>query len=196
MPSHLTPKQTEFARQYLLDMNGTQAAIRAGYSAKTAEAQASRLLSNVKVAETIQTAMNKRAERTEITTDRVLREYARVAFADIRSVVTVKDGSVIVADTDQLTDDEAAAISEISETTSATGGSIKVKLHSKMSALQDIAKHLGMFPDRRELTGRGGGPIEVEHADADLKDAIRKAGPEDRQALAAVLLATEDDVQS
>lgn len=68
----MTPKQECFVREYLIDLNATQAAIRAGYSAKTAEVQGSRLLSNAKVAGAVQAAMDARSERTEITSDYVL----------------------------------------------------------------------------------------------------------------------------
>lgn len=68
----LTPKQQAFAREYLIDLNATQAAIRAGYSAKTAGPAGDRLLKNVKIAATIQEGMDKRAERTEITAEYVL----------------------------------------------------------------------------------------------------------------------------
>lgn len=68
----LTAKVQRFVTEYLIDLNATQAAIRAGYSAKTAAAQASRLLTNVKVSEAIQTAMKAREKRTNITQDYVL----------------------------------------------------------------------------------------------------------------------------
>jgi phage terminase small subunit len=68
----MTPKQEQFVREYLIDLNATQAAVRAGYSAKTAEQQGSRLLSNVKVSMAVQAAMDARSERTAITSDYVL----------------------------------------------------------------------------------------------------------------------------
>lgn len=83
----LNPKQEAFVREYLVDLNGKQAAIRAGYSPKTAEVQASRLLSHVKVQEAIAAGKQAIAERTGITLERVLEEYARIAFADIRDVM-------------------------------------------------------------------------------------------------------------
>ena len=79
----LTPKQSAFVEEFAIDMNATQAAIRAGYSAKTAKEQATRLLSNVYVAAEIARGRAARSERTGITADRVLQELARVAFFDI-----------------------------------------------------------------------------------------------------------------
>ena len=86
----LSPKQACFIREYVVDLNGA-AAVRAGYSHATAKEQASRLLTNVNIKEAVAAAMHDRAERTEITADRVLREYAKIAFADnrIRDVVIV-----------------------------------------------------------------------------------------------------------
>lgn len=72
MSGDLNPKQAAFVREYLVDLNGKQAAIRVGYAERSAEVQASRLLSNDKVAQAVQAAMDKRAERTEITADYVL----------------------------------------------------------------------------------------------------------------------------
>ena len=79
----LTPKQTLFCQEYAVDLNGTQAAIRAGYSPRTAEQQASRLLSNVKVKAFLQKDTDERSERLEIRADEVLRELEAIAYAKI-----------------------------------------------------------------------------------------------------------------
>ncbi|MBA9088732.1 phage terminase small subunit, partial [Fontibacillus solani] len=83
----LTAKQQLFVKEYLVDLNATQAAIRAGYSAKTAEQQASRLLSNVKVQDAIQKAMSKRSEKVEIKAERVLQRWIDIAFADPNEII-------------------------------------------------------------------------------------------------------------
>jgi len=171
----LTPKQERFVAEYLIDLNATQAAIRAGYSAKTAPEQASRLLSNVKVSEAVQSAMQARAQRTEITQDMVLRELAKIGFSDIRKVVRWgatelrategKDGEPVIEpyhglsliSADDVDDATAAAIAEVSE----GRDGLKVKLHDKKGALVDIGRHLGMFKERVEHTGKDGGPMEV-----------------------------------
>jgi phage terminase small subunit len=80
----LTPKQSLFVEEYLIDLNGKQAAIRAGYAAKAAEVQASRLLRNAKVRVALEDAMQARSKRTTVTTDRVITELARVALANVR----------------------------------------------------------------------------------------------------------------
>lgn len=88
----LTRKQLRFVEEYLVDLNGTQAAIRAGYSAKTAQEQSSRLLSNVMVRKAVSAARKDQQERTEITADRVLREAWNILTADARELVQVKVG--------------------------------------------------------------------------------------------------------
>jgi phage terminase small subunit len=173
---NLTAKQQRFVDEYLIDLNATQAAIRAGYSAKTAEQQGPRLLGNVGVAAAIQKAMDRRSRRTEITADRVLQELAKIGFSDIRKAVIWRanvtgmveepDGSqrlavtneVQLVDSDRLDDETAAAVAEISQT--AQGG-LKIKLHDKKSALDSIGRHLGMFKDKTELSGPDGSPIQV-----------------------------------
>jgi phage terminase small subunit len=103
----ITPKQQAFVDEYIIDLNGTQAAIRAGYSPKTAAMQASRLLTNVKVVEALSIAGKNREIRTYINADRVLREIGRLAFFDPRKLFKA-DGSPIPVN--ELDDDTAAAV--------------------------------------------------------------------------------------
>lgn len=176
----LTAKQRAFVREYLIDLNATQAAIRAGYSADTAKQIGSENLSKPDVAAAIQAAMDSRAERTDITADRVLKELAKIGFADIRkairwqgTLVTEEDNpdggdtlviksvvtnNVQLVSSDDIDEETAAAISEISQ--NSTGG-IKLKLHDKRAALVDIGKHLGMFTDRVQLSGDADNPVHV-----------------------------------
>jgi phage terminase small subunit len=158
----LTPKQKRFIEEYLIDLNGTQAAIRAGYSEKTAMEQGYQLLQKTSVQNAIQNAMIERSKRTEITQDRVLQELAKVGFADIKNFLSFNtDLTTVGYDnkgnriTDyvhvvQLKDSEeidGAVISEVS----LKDGQLKFKLHDKMKALQDIGRHLGMFVDKSEV---------------------------------------------
>src|SRR5688572_19699107 len=91
--SDLTPKQQLFVSEYLVDLNGKQAAIRAGYSPKTAEVQASRLLSLAKVKAAVSAAQGERSERTEITQDMVLQELWAIAMADPNEIVQYRRGA-------------------------------------------------------------------------------------------------------
>ncbi|KTT62836.1 terminase small subunit, partial [Sphingomonas endophytica] len=88
----LTDKQARFAEEYLVDLNATQAAIRAGYSKATANEQGARLLANASVAEAISAAQKARSERTNITADDVLRFWHRVGTADPNEVVQYRRG--------------------------------------------------------------------------------------------------------
>jgi phage terminase small subunit len=186
----MTPKQQRFVDEYLIDLNGKQAAIRCGYAEGSAEVQASRLLSNAKVAVAVEKAMSERSERTKITADHVLTELAKIGFSDIRRAIKwfsqtnvaqvdevegeIEDGSIRFAvanqvelvSSDDIDDDTAKAISEISMS---DRGGLKVKFHDKRAALVDIGKHLGMFKERVEHTGKDGGPIEIDQVahDAD-----------------------------
>ena len=86
----LTPKQKVFATEYLIDLNATQAAIRAGYSKRTAHSQGPRLLDNVEVKREIQELGAKRSERCKITSDEVLQEIAKIAFVDLEEEARVE----------------------------------------------------------------------------------------------------------
>lgn len=182
----LTAKQQLFVKEYLVDLNATQAAIRAGYSAKTAEQQASRLLSNVKVQKAIEEAMSKRAAKVEITADRVLREYAKIAFFDPRRLYR-DDGQPV--DITELDDDTAGAIvglevleefSGFGEDRTQIGFTKKYKIADKVRALDSVARHLGMFVDstKVELSGK----LDHRHS-----HDLRKLNPEELKALERII---------
>lgn len=154
----LTPKQATFVQEYLVDLNATQAATRAGYSAKTANEQGARLLANASIARAVKAAMDERSARTEITADRVLRELGKIGFSDIRKMFTPLGNLLPVSDLD---DDTAACLSSIEVTTRRVRGGdddevedvSKVRLWDKRAALVDIGKHLGMFTEKFEHSG-------------------------------------------
>ncbi|KUZ35266.1 terminase small subunit [Burkholderia territorii] len=165
----LTPKQALFVDEYLRDMNATQAAIRAGYSAKTAETQGPRLLGNVRVQQAISAARERLAKKFEITRERVMLEYARLAFADPRNFFHA-DGTL--KRVPELDDDAAAALAafEVMEEFDGSGKdrfqigvTSKVKWADKKGALDSIAKIMGWSVDRvkSEVSGPDGAPIEV-----------------------------------
>jgi phage terminase small subunit len=159
MTRPLTPKQEAFCREYLIDLNGTQAAIRAGYSIKGAHVQAAQLLSNPKVQEFANKLKTERAERTEITSDRVLKEIGRLAFADIRSVF---DESGQLLPVHMLPPEVAASIASIEVVTSKVPGgepvdvehTAKIKFWDKRGSLELLGRHLKMFTDKVEVEVR------------------------------------------
>ena len=155
----LTAKQQRFVDEYLKDLNATQAAIRAGYSAKTARSISNENMTKPDIQAAIAKGMQDRSGRTQITQDMVLQELAKIGFSDIRKVVRWGNTEIVsgvddegeptievhhglsLVGADDIDDATAAAISEISE----GRDGLKVKLHDKKSALVDIGRHLGMF---------------------------------------------------
>jgi len=174
----LTEKQEKFIQEYLVDLNATQAAIRAGYSEKTAYSIGQSTLKKPHIRAAVQREMDRRAKRTEVTADRVLGELAVLGFSEITDFLDIETARVLVGhdpgtgepiseirqlvlvkDTADIPKDKIAAISEVRQD---KDGSIKFKLHDKKGALDSIAKHLGMFIERKEVTGKDGGPITVK----------------------------------
>lgn len=149
----LSAKHTTFVKEYLIDLNATQAAIRAGYSARTANEQAARLLANVSIQAAIQKDIGARNKRTEISQDRILEELANVAFGDLRDAVEWGENGVTLKNSADLTPEQAAAISEVSETVTKDGGSTKIKRHDKVKALELLMRHKGMLNDKLNING-------------------------------------------
>lgn len=147
----LTPKQKRFVEEYLKDLNGTQAAIRAGYSRKTANEQATRLLAKVHVSGAVYAAMNRRSKRTEISADRVLQEIARLAFSNMADFVDFGPRGVTIKNLDGLSEDDKRCVAEVSETPGQHGRALRFKLHSKDASLAQLCKHLGIGKERIEL---------------------------------------------
>ncbi|MBS1717650.1 MAG: terminase small subunit [Armatimonadetes bacterium] len=162
----MTNKQSRFAQEYLIDLNATQAAIRAGFSAKTAEAAGSRLLRNVKVVEAIQAGQRERQVRTQITADRVLQEVARLAFFDIRKLF---DAEGNLKPTCELDEETAAAlvridIQDVVKDGKRIGSTKRFKFADKTANLSLLMKHLGIQgTEKVEASGPNGGPLEQVH---------------------------------
>lgn len=150
MARKLTDKQKKFVEEYLIDLNATQSAIRAGYSPKTANEQGARLLANVSIQEAISKAMAERSRRTGINQDRIVQELARIAFVKITDVVD-PDGEINT----NASDDDLACIEsyKVEDSDSVNGSSSKreVKLASKLKALELLGKHVGMWNDKIQV---------------------------------------------
>jgi phage terminase small subunit len=164
----LTPKQARFVEEYLIDLNATQAAIRAGYSERTARKIGHENLTKPDIAAALEEAMAKRSERTEITADRVLQELARIGFADVRNLFTWDEERTAFVPSRDLSEDEAAAIAEVQAETTAfttedgvteTRIKLKLKTYDKLGALDKLGKHLGLFVERVEHSGKIDGPV-------------------------------------
>lgn len=139
----LTERQKRFCDEYLIDNNATQAAIRAGYSERTAKSQGQRLLTNVDVAAYLEKRREACIERTQITQDRVLIELAKVAFADGTDFATVgKRNRVTLTPTEDLPSEKRAAVASVKK---GAKGAVEVKTYDKVKALELLGKHLGMW---------------------------------------------------
>jgi phage terminase small subunit len=149
----LTPKQLRFVEEYLIDLNATQAAIRSGYSEKTAKVIGAENLTKPDIAAAIKAAQAARSQRTQITADMVVQELARIGFSNMRSFTKFGPDGVTLKDIDDLDEDAARCIAEVSETKTKDGGSIKFKLHDKKGALDSLGRHLGIFVDKTEHSG-------------------------------------------
>ncbi len=221
----LTAKQEMFVKEYLVDLNATQAAIRAGYSEKTAYRTGADNLMKPQIQGAIQKAMNKRAEKTEITADAVLQRWWDIATADPNEIIHLRrvccrhcygkeyqyqwrdaeeyqqavqhairsakedetplipDNSggygynklarpnahcpycsgegnpeVHIEDTRDLGPKARLLYAGIKQTREG----IEIKFQDQAKALENVAKHLGMFTERVEHTGKDGGPIQTE----------------------------------
>ena len=150
----LTAKQKAFVAEYLIDLNAKQAAIRAGYSAKTAKDIGCQNLAKLDIQKALKEAMDKRSERTEITQDMVLNELAVIGFSDMENYVDFGPNGVTLKELADMPKTHSRAISEVTHNfTSEGGGSVKFKLYDKQSALVNMGKHLGMFTDKLKLEG-------------------------------------------
>ena len=157
----LTAKQQRFCDEYLIDLNATQAAIRAGYSPKTAEQTASRLLTIVKVSDEIAREMAERSKRTGINQDRVVQELAKLAFVNIADVVDLDSATV----KENATGEDLACIQSVKIKPSEFGTEREIKLYDKKASLELLGKHLGMFKDKLEVEADMDLNITVEYGD-------------------------------
>ena len=151
-PRKLTPKQQKFVEEYLCDLNATQAALRAGYSVKTAMAIGAENLKKPQIHAAVQAEMDKRSARTEVTADSVLKEICKIAFSDIRNVFD-ENGRLLPVH--MMSPDVSASISSIKISTKSIPGSdpvdvehiAELKFWDKNSSLEKLGKHLKLFND-------------------------------------------------
>lgn len=229
----LTPKQKKFVAEYLVDLNGTQAAVRAGYSKRTANEQAARLLVNVNVSAAVSAAQAELSKRTEITQEMVLQRMWDIATADPNQLMQHRRVScrfchgkghayqwINEAEHQRACDDEIAQARKDDRPAfppSKAGGfgyttankphpdcpncfgdghshvhfndtrdlkgpaallyagakltkdGLELKTQDQGKALENVARHLGMFKEKVELTGPDGGPIEINDTERAAK---------------------------
>ncbi|MBV7408755.1 terminase small subunit [Maritimibacter sp. DP1N21-5] len=151
----LTEKQARFVDEYLIDLDGKNAAVRAGYAEKHAASQASAMLKQPHIIKHLNARRAARNERVEVSQDRVLMEIARVAFANYRQFIRIANDGLPYFDFSTIGEDAEimAAVAEITveEFTLGRGDDAreairtKVKLHDKLSALDKLMRHLGLY---------------------------------------------------
>lgn len=194
----LTKKQQMFVEEYLIDLNATQAAIRAGYSERSARKIGHQNLSKPNIAEAIREHMEKRSERVEVTADMVLDQLAKIAFHDVKDVLSwgmeeshagfeerwvngklekheVKEMrmKVHMKDSNEI---DGTIIQEVSEADRGGAVTHSVKLNDRMKALELIGKHLGMFKDKDDLNVNVGVQIvdDIEDEEEDDEEDEKK----------------------
>lgn len=169
----LNERQQRFVAEYLVDLDPAQAAIRAGYSVRNARNQGQVNLSHPGIIQAIAAAQAERAERVDVSADRVIEELARIAFADIRRLFAWDAERAAYVPSGDLTAAEAAAIAEVQAKTTRTTREdgtaetrieLKLKTYDKLGALEKLGKHLGLFTDYIQLT---------------VVDRLRRLPPED-----------------
>ena len=146
----LTPKQERFCEEYLIDLNATQAAIRAGYSEKTAAFAGCDNLTKPNIRGRVQELVAKRSNRTQVKADQVVTELAKLGFSSIGDYLSFGPGGVILKESGEMTREQLACVAEVSQLRGGggEGGTIRFKLHDKKGALELLGRHLGMFVDR------------------------------------------------
>lgn len=153
MARKLTKKQQLFVDEYLIDLNATQAAIRAGYSTQTAYSIGEENLKKPEIKNSIEKALAERSRRTGISADRIINELARIAFVNPADIINFDEATV----KDTATRDDTATISSVKVKTIPTeDGDIterEVKTYDKIKALELLGKHLGMFSEKFKIEG-------------------------------------------
>ena len=165
----LNTKQRKFVREYLLDLNATQAAIRAGYSRKTSGEIGHRLLKHVEVKKAIRRGMDKAAARYDISQERILKELAIIAYSDLKHHLDIDPdtGAIRAKGFEDMPGETSRALKAIKEDRvikeDADGhkttvfDKVRFELHDKLRALELLGKHRGMFMDKDDR----GNPVTI-----------------------------------
>lgn len=165
----LTARQEAFVQEYVIDLNGTAAMIRAGYAAGSAGQEAYRLLNNPEIAARIEQAKAQRAQRTHMDQDAVLHEMSLLANSRLDWFLIDDHGQVALAS--HAPEGAMGAVASIKKKTKHFFGKgdapdwteyeVEIKLWDKPAPLKLMGRHIGLFPDKVEVTGANGGPLDV-----------------------------------
>lgn len=149
----MTKKQKRFVEEYLIDLNATQAAIRAGYSPETAYSIGSENLKKPEIRACIEKAMAERSKRTGINQDRIIIELAKIGLLNPKDLVDFDEATV----KEEAAEEDLAAIASVRvkrfPTKDGEGIEREIKIHDKTKALELLGRHFGMFKDKVEVSG-------------------------------------------
>lgn len=145
----LTEKQKRFVEEYLIDLNATQAAIRAGYKeTEYTDTNANKILENTRIKKAINEEIAKRSVRTGVNADRVVRELAKIAFSKATDIIDFEDATLL----NNISEEDSAVIQSVKvkviPTQNGDGIEREIKLADKLKALELLGKHLGMYVDK------------------------------------------------
>jgi phage terminase small subunit len=176
----LTARQQRFVEEYLVDLNATKAAERAGYSPRAARMHGSRLMMNDDIAGAIFEAQQARARRTDITADRVVQELAVIAFSDLGEVFDNESGTLRMRRFSEMSEHVRRALESVREQPTEKGVILSVKLHSKVAALKMLADHLGMdAPKKVRVDGNLGMRVLTPEMADEIRRKILGGGDDD-----------------
>ena len=179
----LSPKQRKFVENYLESMNGTESARRAGYRFPHEISHA--VLGSPAVRSAIEERMAERRARYPLLGERVIEELCRIAFSDTRELMRWGPDGLELRPSDELSPEQAASVAELAE---GRGGTLRLKKHDKLKALELLGRHLGLFADRihAELSGPGGSPLREDRrilvqfvGEKEGREEIEAGGEED-----------------
>jgi phage terminase small subunit len=169
----LSTKQRRFVDEYLLDMNANAAAIRAGYSERTAYAHGPFLTKRPNVAAAIAQVLAARRERLAVTAERVIHELARIAFADIGRIMDWSEGAATVRPPGELSEDDRAAIAEVAVVKGEKSLAARVTLHDKERALEALCRHLGLYARPGQWQAQTAPGMISPERGAELREMLR-----------------------
>jgi phage terminase small subunit len=158
----LTVKQSLFWKEYLVDLNGPSAILRAGYKTKYPGKMAFQLLENTRIQEELQKALKEREKKIDIEIDKndIIKELQFIAFSDYTDFLKLYPGEngkphISIADMNNMPKEKLKTISEIS----LGKGGLRIKLHDKVKALETLCKLKGLFTEKVKITGE----VEVKY---------------------------------
>ena len=174
----LNDRERLFVREYLADLNATQAAIRAGYSPKGAKVRGSLVLNRPRVRAAVEAAMAVRERALDVTAEKVVAELALMGFANITDFVVARPDGTVDVDLSKMTREQGAAIGWLAVDRGGAGKGagepvkIRIKLADKSRNLELLGKHLGMFGRKPGVTEEKGEDADVQLSDLELAQRL------------------------